>query len=285
MSPIFSGFGAPKKVEQQRVRTCSERVQGVDAIRPRGAVSCPDGAAALRRYSLDPSSRMESRSQSGTHGARAAWWLPTAFIMLNLVPIVAGAWRLGEVARGAEMTGANARFIADPIPAVIHIVSAALFVTFGAFQFLPSLRGSPSGWHRRAGRPIAAMGALAGASGIWLTWSYPPAEADSSLLVAFRLCFGSALVAAVILGVAAARRHQLARHRVWMFRAYAIALGAGTQFLLHIPWIVCAQKTGELSRALLMGGGWVVNLLVAELALRRTATSARAAPTLSVQVP
>lgn len=228
---------------------------------------------------------MGTRSEPGTYGARASWWLPTAFIVLNLVPIVAGVWRLGEVARGAEMTEANARFIADPIPAVIHIVSAALFVTFGAFQFVPSLRRSLSGWHRRAGRPIAAIGALAGGSGLWLTWSYPPAEADSSLLVAFRLFFGSALVVAVILGVAAARRHQLARHRVWMVRAYAIALGAATQFLLHIPWVVCAEKTSELSRALLMGGGWVVNLLVAELVLRRRATSAPAAPILSVRVP
>jgi len=37
------------------------------------------------------------------------------------------------------------------------------------------------------------------------------------------------VVASIVLGFAAMRRREIARHRAWMIRAYAIALAAGTQ--------------------------------------------------------
>ena len=38
---------------------------------------------------------------------------------------------------------------------------------------------------------------------------------------------------AIVLGLAAIRRRDIARHRAWMIRGYAIGLGAGTQALTH----------------------------------------------------
>jgi hypothetical protein len=86
------------------------------------------------------------------------------------------------------------------------------------------------------------------------------------------------MVVSIVLGVAAIRRRDIVRHGAWMLRGYAIGLGAGTQFLTHLPWILLLGMPGELPRALLMGAGWVINLAVAEWIIRRRpARPARAA--------
>ena len=54
-----------------------------------------------------------------------------------------------------------------------------------------------------------------------------------------------------------------------MMRAYAIGLGAGTQALTQGVGAVILGAPTELSGALLMGAGWVINLAVAEWAIRR----------------
>lgn len=73
----------------------------------------------------------------------------------------------------------------------------------------------------------------------------------------------------LVLGIAAVRRRDFARHRAWMIRAYAIGLGAGTQVLTHLPLLLFPAFQGESTRALCMGAGWVLNLAVAEWLIRR----------------
>ena len=54
------------------------------------------------------------------------------------------------------------------------------------------------------------------------------------------------MAACIVLGFAAIRRGDVARHRAWMTRAYALALGAGTQvFTLGIGAAVFGP--GELT--------------------------------------
>ena len=58
----------------------------------------------------------------------------TALLLLSAFPLVAGALRLIQLAGGAEVTSANARFFTSPIPVVLHIVSACVYALGGAFQ-------------------------------------------------------------------------------------------------------------------------------------------------------
>ena len=60
----------------------------------------------------------------------------------------------------------------------------------------------------------------------WLTLFFPPQEDSGPLLYVLRLVFVPAMVASLVLGVAAIRRGDVATHRAWMTRAYAIALAA-----------------------------------------------------------
>ena len=83
-----------------------------------------------------------------------------------------------------------------------------------------------------------------------------------------RLVFGSAMAASLVLGFTAIRRRDIAAHRAWMIRAYAIGLAAGTQaFTEGIGDAIFG--TGELRGDLAKGAGWVINLAVAEWAIRR----------------
>ena len=71
-----------------------------------------------------------------------------------------------------------------------------------------------------------------------MTLFYPRVALDSDLLDGFRLLFGSAMVLSLVLGMAAILRRDIAGHRAWMIRGYAIGQGAGTQVLVHLPWFL-----------------------------------------------
>jgi uncharacterized membrane protein len=197
------------------------------------------------------------------------WLLPAGLVLLSLVPVLAGAARVAELAGGAQATADNARFLASPLPVLVHIVGASLYCLLGAFQFAPGLRRRRPGWHRVAGRLLVPLGLAAALSGLWMTLSYPRPPIDDVLLTPIRLFFGAAMAACLVLGVTAVRRRDIASHRAWMARGYAIGLGAGTQVLTHLPWVLLAGQPSGHVRVLLMLAGWVVNLAVVEWALRR----------------
>jgi hypothetical protein len=202
--------------------------------------------------------------------AWAKWLLlPAGLILLSVIPLIGGAFRLSELAGGAEITPANARFFASPLPVVLHIVGAGLYAVLGAFQFVSRLWQRGIRWHRLAGRFVVPCGLIVGLSALWMTLFYPWPEGDGLLLYWFRLLFGSGMVLSIVLGYVAIRRGNVIQHRAWMTRGYAIGLGAGTQPLALMVGEMVAGPPTELGRALLMGAGWVINLAIAEWALRR----------------
>jgi hypothetical protein len=198
------------------------------------------------------------------------WLVPIGLILLSLVPVIAGAFRIVELSSGAEVTTSNARFFASPIPVVAHIISVTLYSMLGAIQFVPSLRNKKVGWHRNAGRLLVPSGLVAVLSGLWMTQFYPWPEFDGIWLYGLRLIFGSAMLLSLILGYAAARRKNFKGHSAWMIRAYAIGIGAGTQVFTHIPVMLFPSIQGELARTLMMGAGWVINLAVADWVIRKS---------------
>lgn len=197
----------------------------------------------------------------------AAWRVPGALVLLSIIPVVAGSLRLVEVAGGPSLLPANPRIAAAPAPLVIHVVAVAGYALLGAFQFSARLRRRRPGWHRGAGRVLIVAGSLVATSGLWMTLRYPGAP-GGDLLWAIRLLVGSAMAAALVLGFAAIRRRDVAAHRAWMIRAYALAVGAGTQ-TLTVGVGEAAFGTGDLSTALSMAAGWLVNVAVAEWVIRR----------------
>ncbi len=201
---------------------------------------------------------------------KAEWIIPTLLIVLSLVPVIAGAARLSELVSGAKVTPDNARFFASPLPVVIHIVSVSLYSILGAFQFAPGFRRRNSRWHRFVGKCILVpCGIAAALSGLWMTQFYPLPKGDGELLYVFRLIFGSAMLLSIALGVVSIWRRDYVNHGNWMMRGYAIGLGAGTQVLTHLPWLLLFGAPSEFTRAMLMGAGWIINIAVVEWVIRK----------------
>lgn len=196
-------------------------------------------------------------------------------ILLSLVPAVAGTARLAQLAGDAEVTAENARFFAQPIPVVLHILVVIPYSIVGAFQFSAGFRRRKRSWHRAAGRVLGVLGLVAALTGLWMAHFYPWPEGDGYGVYVERLVFGTAMAASILLGIDAVRRRDFKAHGAWMIRAYAIGLGAGTQVLTHLPWFILVGKPGESARTVLMGGGWVINVILAEWIVRRGQTQSR----------
>ncbi len=199
---------------------------------------------------------------------RLEWLIPAGLLVLSLVPAIAGTVRLVELSSDAEITAANARFFASPLPVVLHIISVTLYSLLGAFQFAPGFRRRHRGWHRMAGRLLIPSGLVAALSGLWMSHFYPWPAGDGVILYDLRLFFGAAMLFSILFGIGALWRRDYVDHGAWMVRAYAIGLGAGTQVLTHLPWVLYFGAPDELTRALLMGAGWAINLAVAEWIIR-----------------
>ena len=200
---------------------------------------------------------------------RSDWLIPAGLIALSMVPALAGSVRLAQLAGGAEITLENARFFAAPLPVMIHIPAAVVYSIVGAFQFSPGLRRRRRAWHRAAGRILIPCALLVALSGLWMAHFYPWPQGDGQLVYAERLVFGTAMVLSVVLGLYAIKRRDFASHGEWMMRAYAIGLGAGTQVLTHLPWFMLVEdKPGELARGVMMGAGWIINVVVVEWIIR-----------------
>ena len=199
-----------------------------------------------------------------------SWAVPTSLIVLSAIPLAAGTLRLVQLAGGPSAMPADGRFTGLPLALVVHILGAALYAVVGAFQFLPRFRRRHLGWHRRAGRLLAAAGLAVAGSALWLTLAYPPKPGTGDLLYLLRLSFASFMAAALVLGFAAIRRRDLPAHRAWMIRAYAVGLAAGTQaFTEGVSGAMLGS--GVVRDDLAKGAGWLINLAVAEWAIRRPA--------------
>jgi uncharacterized membrane protein len=207
-------------------------------------------------------------------GGWRQWRVPAGFIALCTIPLIAGALRLISLAFGAEVTPENARYFAAPLPVVLHVIAAAAFIVLGAFQFVPGFRRRKPAWHRRAGRMLVGTGLIVALSGLWMAQFYALPAQDGVLLYWFRLLFGSLMAVSIVLAFVAIRRGEVARHRAWMMRGYALGLGAGTQVVTLLVGQIVLGPPDVLARALLMGVAWMINLAVAEWIIRRPASPA-----------
>ena len=217
---------------------------------------------------------MTTRNRNRQQSPRTGWPVPVALVALSAIPLVMGSLRLVQLAGGPEIIAADERFATFPLPVVLHILGSATYVLLGALQFVPRFRRRHRTWHRRAGRVLVVAGLLVAASALWMTLLYQPKPGTGDVLYILRLAFGSAMIACLILGFTAIRHRNIAAHRAWMIRAYAIGLGAGTQVLTEgIGQALIG--TGELQGDLAKAAGFALNLAVAEWVIVRQSTRNR----------
>ena len=183
------------------------------------------------------------------------------------IPIAISFVRMGQIPLGALPPDA-VKFTAVPLGHFFHAAGGAVFGILGPLQFSRALRGRFGRLHRWLGRVFVLAGLALGLTSLRLVLQFP--DAGTWILVTARLVMGAALLGALVLGLRAAMLRDLARHRAWMIRAYAIGMGAATIALIMFPIfiITCAPLTGYVSD-LAFVGSWVINITKGEWVIRR----------------
>lgn len=153
-------------------------------------------------------------------------WLLT--LLLSAIGVAAVARRmlhllapLSATAGLPEAAALDAGFARHPLLTMVHIVPGLLFVVLGPLQFVQTLRARRPRLHRWVGRVVLASGMIIGATALVMSPQMAIGGAnETAATMLFAILFLFALGRALV----AIRRRQIAVHREWMIRGFAIGL-------------------------------------------------------------
>jgi uncharacterized membrane protein len=213
----------------------------------------------------------------------AFWWiLLSAMAIAVFAPLPYALTSLADLAGDDQSVAANYvdRSIVVRSAFYLHIGFGGLALLLSPFQFATRLRNRAPHVHRAVGRVVLGSIAIAGTAGLVLaphSLAGPVGTLGFGLLAVLWLTFATVAFRAI-------RRRDVARHRRWVVRTFALTYAAVTLRL----WlgVLIAGQSGlfgvdpdvAFDRAYLLVPflSWVPNLLVAEwyLATRERRTAA-----------
>ncbi|MGE3760477.1 MAG: DUF2306 domain-containing protein [Pseudobdellovibrionaceae bacterium] len=191
------------------------------------------------------------------------WLIILGLVLLSIVPAIGGAFRIVKISAG-DSSLENARFLASPLLIFLHVVSAIAYSFLGALQFSKRIRNKWPRWHRETGKLLIGFSVIVAVTGLWMTLVYPLANHDGVAVFTARLVVGFTMLIFITLCIVAIWQKNFVSHGNWMIRAYALAMGAGTQVFTHIPSLIFPSLEGETNRSIAMILGWVINMVAAE---------------------
>jgi uncharacterized membrane protein len=149
-----------------------------------------------------------------------------------------------------------------------HIVFGGLALLLSPVQLSSRVRARVPRLHRATGRVVLVAIALAGTAGFLLSWfntAGPIGTAGFGTLAVLWVVFAG-------LGLRAILRRDVATHRRWMLRTFALTYAAVT---LRLWLLVLIPLLGDFASAYAVVPFlcWVPNLVVVELLLRRSRTA------------
>lgn len=133
----------------------------------------------------------------------------------------------------------EARYVAHPATAYLHLVPGTLFLLGAPLQLSGRFRRRHLDLHRRLGRVLLALGVTSGVFAFVFGARYAFGGPPQTLAT---LVFGTWFLAALVLAYRAIRRRDIASHRRWMVRAFVVGLAVGTIRL----WVGLFVLTGWL---------------------------------------
>jgi uncharacterized membrane protein len=172
--------------------------------------------------------------------------------------------------RPEELDRFDGRFGADPFVTMLHILPGGLLMILAPLQFSSRIRNRNIRFHRWSGRLLVGAAIVSAVAGLYFGLLVPYGGFGEAAATAL---FGGILLVSVILAVVAIRRGQVARHREWMIRAFAIVLGISMVRVVGTAFDVVLTPAGlpppELF-VLSLWTGWSLTLAAGELWIRYT---------------
>jgi uncharacterized membrane protein len=160
--------------------------------------------------------------------ATALGILVAALALTGVVMVLLRASLLAETLAGHTLPPADSYdsgFARHPGLTLLHIVPGLVFVILGPLQFVTRIRARHINLHRWCGRIYVASGVLVGVSALVLGVVVGFAGPTETAAVTF---FSALFLAFLGLAVFRIRRLEVAAHREWMIRAFALGLAVTT---------------------------------------------------------
>jgi uncharacterized membrane protein len=172
--------------------------------------------------------------------------------------------------RPEELDRFDGRFAADPFVTMLHILPGGLFLILAPLQFSSRIRSRHIRFHRWSGRILVGAAIVTAPAGLYFGLLMPYGRLGEATATVF---FGGLFVFSVGRAFVAIRRGQVARHRDWMIRAFAIAIGISAVRVVGTAFDILLTPAGlpppELF-VLSLWTGWTVTLAAGELWIRYT---------------
>ena len=199
--------------------------------------------------------------------ARRLLWFAVGFFILIGVAVVTR--RSLVLIWPAKFGGSSANpaaaldtgFARHPALTFAHILPGGLFLTLAAFQFMPSVRQKHLELHRWLGRALLVDGLIVGVTALVMSFRMNiggPNETAATTL------FGIVFLTCLIQSYRYIRRKEVARHREWMIRAYAVALGVAVTRPIVGMFFAARRMTPHEFFGIAFWLGFTTTFLVAE---------------------
>jgi hypothetical protein len=214
---------------------------------------------------------------------RRALWTALAFLtfigcvvvirrVLALTPVLLHGYHSPMAAANpiaARFGNLDATFDRYPLLTLIHILPGLLFILLAPFQFSASFRWRHLQAHRIIGRTFLISGLIVGATALVMSFAMPAiggvnqAAATTLFGVLFLFALGKAYVHI--------RRREVALHREWMIRAFAIGLAVTTIRPIIGIFFATSRISGLTPHEFFGTAFWIgftIHLIVAESWIR-----------------
>jgi uncharacterized membrane protein len=126
----------------------------------------------------------------------------------------------------AQFSALDDVFARYPLLTLTHIVPGLFFMILGPLQFNSAIRAGHLSWHRASGRVFVACGFIIGITALLMGFTMPAIggvnQAAATTLFATFFLFALSRAFWLI------RHRQIALHREWMIRAFAIGLAVAS---------------------------------------------------------
>ncbi len=230
-------------------------------------------AAAVSLYSMDKADRL-----------RRLMWGAVIFLAVIgvavvirrtvvLVPVLLHGYHPPTVSSPAtaRFTAVDDVFARYPVLTLVHILPGLLFIVLAPLQFSQTLRRRHLQWHRLSGRILLVCGAVIGVSALVISFAMPSiggvnqAAATTLFALFFLFALGNAFRHVL--------RGEIALHREWMIRAFAIGLAVATIRPIVGIFFATSRFTGLTPYEFFGTAFWIgftLHLMAAEAWIHRT---------------
>jgi len=200
---------------------------------------------------------------------------------VTLVPILVNGYTPPAPASNpvaAQFAALDDIFARYPVLTLIHIIPGVLFMLLGPLQFSATIRARHLQWHRWSGRVYLLCSLIIGVSALVMSVGMPAigglTQAVATTLFALLFLFA--------LGKAYwhVRHREIAQHREWMIRAFAIGLAVATIRPIIGLFFATSRLSGltpEMFFGIAFWIGFVLHFLAAEAWIRWTRSLRRSA--------